>query len=42
MTLFVQAKKYLALHHDRQPAVRYFEPWVLLQRIVMSILRERF
>ena len=23
---FVWAKKYLAGHHDRQPAVRYFEP----------------
>ena len=23
---FVQAKKYLASHHDRQPAVCYFEP----------------
>ena len=27
ITLFVQAKKYLARHHDRRPAVRYFEPW---------------
>ena len=24
---FVRAKKYLAGHHDRRPAVRYFEPW---------------
>ena len=23
---FVQAKKYLAGHHDRRPAVRYLEP----------------
>ena len=23
---FVQAKKYLAGHHDRRPAVRYFQP----------------
>ena len=23
---FVRAKKYLAGHHDRRPAVRYFEP----------------
>ena len=25
---FDRAKKYLASHHDRQPAVRYFQPWV--------------
>ena len=24
---YVHAKKYLAGHHDRRPAVRYFEPW---------------
>ena len=27
ITLFVQAKKYLARHHDWRPAVHYFEPW---------------
>ena len=25
---FDRAKKYLAGHHDRQPADRYFQPWV--------------
>ena len=24
---FVRAKKYLAGHHDRQPVVRYLQPW---------------
>ena len=27
----VRAKKYLAGHHDRRPAVRYFEPWYCMQ-----------
>ena len=27
VTLFVQAKKCLARHHDRRPAVCCFEPW---------------
>ena len=29
---FVRAKKYLASHHDQQPAVRYFEPCINVQQ----------
>ena len=33
---FVRAKKYLAGHHDRHPAVCYFEPWVTVIRLSPS------
>ena len=29
---FVRAKKYLASHYDRQPAVRYFKPCINVQQ----------
>ena len=29
---FDRAKNYLGGHHDRRPAVRYFEPWLLVVR----------
>ena len=38
---FVRAKKYLAGHQDRRPAVRYFEPWDVLNSLEWSNLEER-
>ena len=35
---FVRAKKYLAAHHDRRPAVRYFEPCTDKQKMCDAIL----
>ena len=35
---FVRAKKYLAGHHDRRPAVRYFEPCNIVLQLVLETI----